>query len=334
VSVHIVPLTRDHRVAAGALLASRHVRERAGYPLLPAGPEDPAVGADLVAGVLAFCDGVAALDDERGLVGFLTTFEQLPDPSSPAARYSPVRSFVHLVHGHAVASSVDPSPVYAAMFGVLAHRAVGRGVLDFVVHVPIGDAAVEAAWVALGFGRVNLVAVRDLATIPRALSSEVDVRVATIADLDVVDRLVDEESVFHSGSPIFRPYVRELTAKAVRDQLASQLASDDHGFLVARCDGHDVGVLSIGPGLGSPLYVPDGAAYIAATAVLPTARKSGVGAALVGAAFDWARPRRYRAACLHFATANVTSTAFWTGIGFTPVMAHLRRRLDDRVLTS
>jgi GNAT superfamily N-acetyltransferase len=156
----------------------------------------------------------------------------------------------------------------------------------------------------------------------------------TNADLDVVDRLVDEEAIFHAGSPIFRPYVREQTAHAVRDQLAADLASNDHAFVVARCNGDDVGVLSVGPGLGSPLYVPDGAAYIAATAVLPGARRSGVGAALVNGAFEWARERGHRAACLHFATANVTSTAFWTGLGFTPVMAHLRRRLDDRVLVN
>ena len=55
---------------------------------------------------------------------------------------------------------------------------------------------------------------------------------------------------------------------------------------------------------------------------------------LVDAAFAWSRDRGYRAACLHFATANATSSSFWTGVGFTPVMAHLRRRLDERILTN
>jgi GNAT superfamily N-acetyltransferase len=119
----------------------------------------------------------------------------------------------------------------------------------------------------------------------------------------------------------------------VRAQIGQELSRDDHAFLVARSDGRDVGVLSIGPGQGSPLYVPDGAAYIAATAVLPDARRSGIGAALTDAAFDWARRHGHRAACLHFATANIASTGFWTGLGFTPVMAHLRRRLDDRIVS-
>jgi len=148
----------------------------------------------------------------------------------------------------------------------------------------------------------------------------------------VVDRLVDEEAIFHSQSPMFRPYLGAQTATAVREQLAGELASDAYAFVIARCDRTDVGVLSIGPGLGSPLYLPDGAAYIAATAVVPEARRTGVGAALVDAALSWAHSREHRAVCLHFATANIASSAFWRGIGFDPVMAHLRRRLDDRIL--
>ena len=45
-----------------------------------------------------------------------------------------------------------------------------------------------------------------------------------------------------------------------------------------------------------------------------------------------ARDHGHVAACLHFATANIDSTTFWTGVGFAPVMVHLRRRLDERIL--
>ena len=211
--------------------------------------------------------------------------------------------------------------------------ALERGVTDHVVHIPIGDPAVEAAWVALGFGRSNVVALRDLRPVGRPAGA-VEVRVATPDELDVVDVLVDEESVFHAGSPIFRPYRRNATNDAVREQLADELASADHAVLVASLAGDDVGVLCVGPGQGSPLYVPDGAAYIAATAVLPSSRGAGIGAALTDAALAWARDRGHRAACLHFASANATSTSFWTGIGFGPVMAHVRRRLDERIMTS
>jgi GNAT superfamily N-acetyltransferase len=329
----VVALTEADLDAAGGLVAARHRRERERFPLLPVAYEDPVPAAELVRSTMAFCHGVAAVDT-TGLLGFLTSFESVHAPTSPMARYAPARSSLHLVHGHAVAGHVEPGPVYAVLFGALAARALDVGVTDYVVHVPIGDAATEAAWVALGFGRMNAVAVRDLAPVGRPGAPDVDVRVAAPEELDIVDRLVDEEAVFHAGSPMFRPYRRADTAEAVRAELAADLARGDHAFLVAHRRGRDVGIASVGPGLGSPLYVPDGAAYIAATAVLPGERGSGVGRALVDAAVAWARDHGYRAACLHFATANMTSTAFWTGVGFTPVMAHLRRRLDDRILTS
>ena len=282
---------------------------------------------------LEFCVGVAALDDRGEPIGFLTSVESEPDPESAIARYLPARCSLHLVHGHAVAGQVDTTGVYARLYGELAADALERGVLDHVVHVPIGDPH-EEPWVALGFGRTALVAVRDLAPTGRPLPPDVEVRVAKPDELDIVDRLIDEEAVFHAASPMFRPYRRDDTVDAVRAELTSALASEDSAFVIARRGGRDVGVISVGPGLGSPLYVPDGAAYIAATAVLPTERGSGTGAALVDAAFGWASDRGHVAACLHFQTANVRSTAFWTGIGFTPVMTHMRRRLDDRILSS
>ena len=320
--------------AAGVLLAARHAALRARFPLLPAACVDPVVAATLVGETLRFSDGVAARDASGALIGFLTSFDAAPDPASPMARYAPQRCALHLVHGHAVAAGTDPLPTYNALFAELASRALERGVTDHVVHVPLGDPSIETAWVALGFGRANVVAVRDLSPPGRPSPVDVEVRIATPEELDVVDRLVDEEAVFHASSPIFRPYVRAATADEVRRQLTTDLASSDHAFLVARRAGRDVGVLSIGPGLGSPLYVPDDAAYIAATAVLAGERGRGIGVALVEAAFAWARDRGHRAACLHFATANASSTAFWTGVGFVPVMAHLRRRLDDRILTA
>ncbi len=333
-SWQLVPLTADHVDAAGALLAARHAAQRSSCPLLPAGPEDPAVAATLVAGTLRFCDGVAALDGAGRLGGFLAGFEQAPEPSSPMARYLPARASVMLVQGHAVAIDAAPGPLYNQLFGALAASRLDDGIIDHVVHVPTLTPEVEAAWVALGFGRTSAVAVRDLAPTGRPRAAGVEVRVATPDELDAVERLVDEEARHHAGSPIFRPYVRDATRAAVRAELAEQLARDDHAVLVARRAGVDVGVLTVGPPVGSPLYIPDGAAYIAATAVIPDERGGGVGATLADAAFDWCRDHGHRAACLHFATANRSSSAFWPGIGFVPAMAHLRRRLDERILTA
>lgn len=53
---------------------------------------------------------------------------------------------------------------------------------------------------------------------------------------------------------------------------------------------------------------------------------------MLDAAVGWARERGYPHATLHFVAANPLSSAFWKGHGFTPVMYHLRRHLDERIL--
>ena len=54
-------------------------------------------------GLQDFCDGGTAIDDYGDLAGFLMGFDATPDPVSPTARYTPERSSLHLVAGHAVA---------------------------------------------------------------------------------------------------------------------------------------------------------------------------------------------------------------------------------------
>ena len=83
----VVSLTAAEAGTAGALLADRHARERARFPILPAAYEDPSTATELVQSTLSFCDGVGALDDGDELVGFLTSFDSTPDPTSPMARY-------------------------------------------------------------------------------------------------------------------------------------------------------------------------------------------------------------------------------------------------------
>jgi GNAT superfamily N-acetyltransferase len=328
----IVPFEPGHAAAAGAMLAARHARERLQFPLLDPRYEDGTACEALVAAALDYADGVAALDPGSGaLAGFLSGVQNLPDPASPSARYAPERSSMLIAHGHALAPGADAGLVYHALFAALAEQYRSANITDHFAHVPAGDSRVEAAWAMLGFGRANAVAIRDLRPLDDLPSGKVSIREATPEDLDIVDRLVDEEARYHAGSPIFRPYLRDQTRESVRAAIGESLDASDRVHLLARVNGADMGVIEIGPARGSPLYIPEGAAYIGDTAVLDRYRGIGVGAALVDAAMGWGRDRGYRAATLHFAAANALSTSFWTGLGFEPAMWHLRRRLDERI---
>ena len=89
--------------AAGALLAARHADERQRFPMLPAVWEDPVRTEEIVRDTVAWCESVAAVDERGELLGFLTSFESAPDPSSPMARYVPPRR-------HSISSTAMPSP--------------------------------------------------------------------------------------------------------------------------------------------------------------------------------------------------------------------------------
>jgi len=325
--LRIVPLTDDLVHDAGRLVAERHRDERARHPILTARLEDTAEAAQLVAATCSYSTALAALDGEDRLAGFLSSWTNVPQPTSTAARFSPVRSSMFVVQGHAVRAHADPYRTYQALFAAHAQRLLDDDppCTDHVAHVP---APALDAWADFGFGRAHAFAVRDLAPVD-AHARDIEIRQATPDDLDLVEALVDEESRYHATSPILRPYLGEQTRDALRAELLASLEDEQTGVLLAG----DVGVLRIGRPFGSPLYVPDGAAYISETAVVPSARNRGIGTALLARAIDWAHEHEHRALVLHYATTNVLSSSFWPGQGFTPVLWHVRRTLDDRITT-
>ena len=78
------------------------------------------------------------------------------------------------------------------------------------------------------------------------------------------------------------------------------IESDHADIFIAKTDGGEVGVMSVGPPNGSLQFVPKRAAYVGATAVQASARRRGVGTALLAALNTWA-----------IAPATITSRCTW-----------------------
>ena len=251
------------------------------------------------------------------------------------ARYSPARASVMLVQGHAVAADVDPRPVYGELFGALAARRLDAG-----VRRPRRPRADRHARGRGGLGR------------PRLRPGQQRRRARPRADRP-------------PGSARRRGPRRH--ARRPRRRRSASSTRRRGSTPAARCSGPTCASRRrprCGPSsptswraTTTPSSSPAAGASTSACCrsgrrsarrcTSPTARptsarrpscppsaRGGVGAALVDAAFDWCRDHGHRAACLHFATANRLSSSFWPGIGFVPAMAHLRRRLDERILTA
>jgi GNAT superfamily N-acetyltransferase len=324
------PIADADYPAAATLMAARQRRLRAIFPSLPVAFEEPAACEQLLRDTTGFSDGVVAEDAGR-VVGVLCGYRQLTPPTAGRARFAPPRSAMMLAHSHAVASDLDAGATYGALYARLSEGWVAAGILDHTAHMPVGELAVSEAWADLGFGRGGAFAVRNAAATLPGTPADVDVQIAAIEDLDVVTRLIDEEARFHAGAPIYRPYVSDDVAEAVREEHRGMLQSDEADVFIASIGGREAGVMSIGPTNGSPQFVPERCAYVGDTAVLPWARRRGAGTALLVALNDWALARGFEHLALHVAMPNRVSVPFWRSLGFVEVMYHLHRRIDPRI---
>jgi ribosomal protein S18 acetylase RimI-like enzyme len=324
------PIAEADYGAAAELLAARERRLRSSHPSLPVAFEEPAACEQLLRDTMRFSDGVVA--EEQGRVaGVLCGFRQLTPPTAGRARFAPPRAAMMLAHSHAVATDLDAGHVYGALYAQLSAGWVATGILDHTAHVPAAEHAVSEAWADLGFGRGGAFALRNAAASLPAARDDIDVRIASIEDLEVVSRLVDEEARFHAGPPIYRPYVSDDVAEAVREEHRGMLESGEADVFIASVDGREAAVMSIGPANGSPQFVPERCAYVGDTATLPWARRRGAGTALLVALNGWAVERGFEHLALHVAMPNRVSVPFWRSLGFVEVMYHLHRRIDPRI---
>jgi hypothetical protein len=153
-SVELAPFQDNFIADAGALLASRHRRDRLIFPELPPRFEDPLVAREAVEVVWRHPDssGVAAIEDGR-LLGYL-----IGDVSIDTLRGR--TAWIRLA-GHALHQEVD-ADLYRDLYAAAAPAWLARGCFDHYAMLPAADEAGLAAWFALSFGQEQAHALRDL----------------------------------------------------------------------------------------------------------------------------------------------------------------------------
>lgn len=328
------PLEAGDIEAASALLAARQQADRARLPMLAASLTDPVACMELIRGIHGRprCAGVVALR-EGAVAGFLFGEQMLFGPSDQAAKYIEPRSISMANEGHAVAAGADPTLLYRAMYAELAAAWAADGFYVHVIHITPGDAAIQEAWLSLGFGRTQTCATRDV-TLPVAggqPNARVPIHEAGSEDLDVVMQLDWELYEHHSRSPIFWPLLKE-PRPASRAHTAKMLEDPANAHFIAYQDGKPIAMQTF----ERPGFIPgnlerDGNVYLHDGIVFEAARGGGVGTALLGHAMAWAAAQGHRWCTLHFASGNPSGAPFWLGHGFVPVEYAMSRHLDERV---
>jgi GNAT superfamily N-acetyltransferase len=317
---------------AAALLAARQKRERVRLPVLASAFESPIACAQLLDPLLRSSRsmGVVALMGGE-IVGFLFGEKMTLAPTDFAAMFFAPHSISMPLHGHAVAEGADATVVYRALYGELAARWVRNGFFVHMSHITPGDAALQEAWVALGFGRGNTCAVRDTSPVMGATPAKIEIHQASPEDLGVVMGLNDALYAFHSESPIFWPFLEEPKA-AEREYQRSILADPSNAHFVAYEGGEPVGMQTfMRPGFTPEIVEQQGNVYLYQGIVEKGARSGGIGTALLSHSMEWARSEGLDKCTLHFASANPSGAPFWLGHGFAPVEYAMMRHVDERV---
>ena len=299
------PFGPSHVAGAAALLGARHARHRAAEALLP--ERDPVAALEEaleqpdVSGAVALRGGrpVAFV---LGEVGDQTAFGR----------------HAWIAHaGHAASEPEALRDCYAAA----AEAWVAAGATRHYVLVPALPADLDP-WYRLGFHHMHVEAIREAGADEVAFPSGMRLRRGSIDDLDTalrLDRLIYDTQ---GATPSFG-WVPE-DAEARRADWIETLEDPSCAYWVAERDGSPVAHATLYdafPGFGTP----EGAVYLASTAVAAEERGSGIGTALTSHVLRWAQGRGVATIVTNWRMTNLEASRFWPSRGFRPTYHRLHR---------
>ncbi len=333
--LEVRPVIDADRAPVAGLLRERHIRDmtRVAGLTAPFSREKP---CEVATGRLfdsPHAEGVAAVRN-GSVVGYLFGERMLLSPAHDASRFIEPHSISTSVLGHAIAAGEDAATLYRAMYAALAGAWVRDGFFLHTTHIVPGDAELQEAWVALGFGRKTTAAVRPTGPVdaPPATGG-LDIHLAGPEDLEVILHLSDVLNAHHAGPPMFWPIVRTADV-AARESFVSALANPGNPHFVAYApDGRPLGMQTfLSPGFTPPVAHEDGKTIYLFEGIVDTdVRGGGVGTRLLDESMRWCREQGYEACCLHYASGNPSGAPFWQGHGFLPVEHTMQRRIDERI---
>jgi GNAT superfamily N-acetyltransferase len=326
VTLAIVDLTEGHLDAAAELLAARQRAHRRAEPRLPGRFDSAEACRPLVAEALAMTDasGIVALRD-GSVAGYLIGRPWLGMP------FLRERAGWVDYAGHAVAAD-GAAETCRALYAAFAPRWLAAGCLAHYVTVPADDAAMLAAWRSLGFGLDHARGLRDAGPVPGVRSPDgIEVQRAGEEDIAVVVDLRRRLSLYHTGPPIFAPYL--WNEADLRGLTAAQLSDPATLTLLATRGTETLGAMMFAePPPRAALVSPERCIHLNEAYITPEARAGGVGSFLLDAALAWLRNDGYEYCTVGWETANLQGARFWTEThGFRPLYYRLVRALDPRM---
>ena len=305
----------EHLDAAAALLAERHRAHRKAEPLLP-----------------NVTDFRAQVEDEwrqDGAFGWIALAEDEPAGyliGSPRGEvWGEGNVWVGLA-GHAVREPEVVRDLYPGGCRDLGRRGLRR----HYALVPAHDPVLVDAWFRLSFGAQHALAIREVPADAITATPGIDVREATVDDLEAVLPLESLLFDHQRESPVFGG--GELPdPDQVRADMKEELEDPNSACLLAHLDGRAVGCATVADvslsSMHEGLARPERASILGYAGTLPEVRGSGAGVALTNAVFAWAREHDYETIVVDWRETNLLSSRFWPARGFRRTFQRLYRSI-------
>lgn len=190
------------------------------------------------------------------------------------------------------------------------------------VYWPSREVTVAPALLAHGFLPLTVLAVRCTAPSPTPPDSSVTIRRATLADLPDLVAIQTEELRYSAA--VIGSVARDNAANLLETALRRAVHFGGR-VLIAERDGVPVGAVDCGlvsPDSGTAIEhrLPPGRwGYLGTVSVIPGARGTGVGSALVTAAHEILDADDPRGVFLFYEPSNPLSSVFWPRHGYRPL---------------
>ncbi|MDX6591629.1 MAG: hypothetical protein QOJ13_825 [Gaiellales bacterium] len=305
--VELRPFADEHLDDAATLLAARHAGHRAVEPLL--GDQDPRAAVEKewrregTSGAVALRDGRVA--------GYLIGTVHDRD------------LWQRHVYADRASHAADDAELLRDAYAFAADRWVQDGAQMHLVLAPAMADALDP-WQRLGFGQMQIGAIREAGAEGIEAPGGVTVRPGGMADLDGV---VAEQFALiwdvQRETPVFTGF-DSPTWDLWRPEWQETLEDQTVSLFVAERDGRAVGHSLLYP--PDPRFgTPENAVWLGSSAVLPEERGSGVGLALTAHALDWARDEGFGSVVTDWRATNLLSSRFWPARGFRPTFHRLAR---------
>lgn len=310
--MEITALHAEHIPAAAALFRQNWQGLHQAFPILPELMNEPATIAKKLPALLAAGPGVAALDDNGQLCGYLGGYliKQFRGADHKGV-YCPE-------WGHSTTTENRPA-IYRALYRAAAEQWAAAGCRIHALSLLAHDQTARETWFWQGFGLAVVDAIRPLDPLPGTATPGFVIRPAAPADASILATLEAEHCLHYERSPLF------MAPRTAHTDFAELLANPKNRVWLALHGDQPVGYMQFEGGQGNSDLV-SAATTVATTGayVRPAHRGQHIASALLAAALREFPAMGFERCSVDFESFNPEAAVFWPRY-FTPVCLSLFR---------